>query len=190
MRRGNSRAKTVHSDRAIKALEKRLTGHKTSPAINPTSFVQLPWNSWTFERTDTTDSAFENVAITVADIRTQIAVQLGLATTADLRIKVHSAQVWCTTAEVLLQPDITTRFFELASVIPAAGFTQYPRETVRDLGTLNRPAKNGYAFPSADKREIMGLLQATYKITETTAVTLGSAVTTRVQVLWQATATV
>lgn len=170
--------------RAIKALERRLTGHKTSPSDNPTSFVQLPWNGWTFERTDVTDAAFESVTISVSDIRQQITVALGLEIGAsDLRIKVHSAQTWCTVTSTLLHPDISTKFYELVAV----STDQYPRETARDLGTLNKPAKIGYNFPSADRREIMGSAQDAHKIVETTAVTAGSAITTRVQVLWQST---
>jgi len=167
----------------IRALEKRLTGQKVSPPNNPSTFVQLPWNSWTFERTDTTDTAFETTLITASDIFTQIRANVGLAVNADLRIKVQDASVWCTVAEVLIQPDISVGFFEIASTIPAGG--QYPRSVQRDLGTLNMPAKTGYHFPSADKREIMGSLQGAYQILTTNAVTVGSAVTYRIHVLWQ-----
>lgn len=170
---------------SIRALEKRLTGHKTTPSINPTSFVQLPWNSWTFERTDVTAAAFETVEITVNDILSQIRARIGLLADGDLRVKVQSAQVWNTSTTPLLLPDTSVLFYEIAT--PATVAEQYPRSTQRDIGTLNMPARIGYTYPSADKREILGATQSAYKVVSAEAVTAGSNVTVRIQVLWQAT---
>lgn len=166
----------------VRNLERRLTGFKTVPADNPPAFVQVPWNSWTFERTDISTQAFESTTITVKDILDQIKSKVKLAESADLRIKVQSAQVWLTAA-ALIQPDLEVSFYEIANTIPAAG--QYPRSTQRDLGTLQKPAKIGYHFPSADKREIMGNIEDSYKIMSSVANEIDSHVTSRVQVLWQ-----
>jgi hypothetical protein len=166
----------------IRNLERRLTGHKTVPADNPPAFVQRPWNSWTYERTDVSTQTDQSVTVTVEDILEQIRSELSIGGGADLRIKVHSSQVWLTAAS-LIQPNLEVQFFEIANTVPAAG--QYPRSTQRDLGTLQKPAKVGYQFPSADKREIMGTAQNTYNILTATSSAVDSSVTSRVQVLWQ-----
>jgi len=191
-RGGGARAPTTSQlHLQIKNMERRLTGYKTTPSENPTAFVQLPWNSFTFERTNVTVADFATETVTVNDILVQLAAKCGLAATpptvAIVRVKVQSAQVWCTVASTLLQPDIQVAFFELSG--EATPTAQQPRSTQRDLGTLNKPARCGYSFPSADKREIISEAATLLKVVSTDAVTSGSAITTRVQVLWQSSLT-
>jgi len=171
----------------INNLERRLTGFKTTPQDNPPAFVQLPWNSFTFERTDTLTDPKQLVSvITVQDIIIQIAAKCGLATTppdvANVRVKVQGCQVWMTVGSTLLVPDMEVRFFELSGET-ASG--QQVRSTQRDLGTLNKPAKVGYQFPSADKREIIAEGGVQLKVVQTTAAEAGGNITSRIQVLWQ-----
>jgi hypothetical protein len=172
-------------DQRFRQLERRLTGHKTTPATNPTAFVQLPWNNWTFERTDITTSDLQGFNITVSDIVTQIRSRVQLADTADLRIKVISSQIWCT-ASSLIQPDLEATFYELAGQTTAV--SQFPRSTQRDLGTLNMPARCGYTFPSSDKREVLGTPESQLIIANGVAASTGSNLTFRVQILWQSSA--
>lgn len=169
----------------IRQLERRLTGHKTVPATNPPAFVQVPWNSWTFERTDTTSQDLQGFNITVNDVLTQIKNRLLLQDNSDLRIKVQSAQIWCTAAG-LIYPDLEATFYELAGETTST--SQYPRSVQRDKGTLNMPARCGYMYPSADKREIVGTPQAGLIISTGVATQTGSELTFRIQVLWQANA--
>lgn len=167
-------------------LEHRLTGHKTIPQDNPPAFVSLPWNNFTFERTQIAGQALGQQVITVQDILAQIAARCGLATSppnvADVRVKVLSAQVWGTVGATLTVPEIATEFYELAGDTPA---TQRPRSSQRDVGTLNKPAKVGYSFPQADRKEVVADDATALKIAATTAVYEGMYITTRVQVLWQ-----
>jgi len=169
-------------ERRFNALEKRLTGSKTVPALNPPAFVQLPWNSWTFERLDKTVTDLELVTVSVNDIITQIKGRLQLSDNADIRIKVQSAQIWVT-ASSLIYPDLEATFFELSGEKQAAD--QYARSTQRDKGTLNMPARCGYMFPSADKREVLGASEKSLNVVAGQATNTGSDITFRVQVLWQ-----
>ena len=194
MTRGNRRALVPRAvpptemqlSRRFNALEKRLTGSKTVPAMNPPAFVQLPWNSWTFERLDTTTSDFEKVTITVNDIIEQIRgrLQFKAVTDCNIRIKVQSAQIWVT-ASSLVYPDLEASFFELSG---ESSSTQQPRSSQRDKGTLNLPARCGYMFPSSDRREILSVDDAALLVMTGTPLTTGSNITLRCQVLWQASA--
>jgi len=172
-------------DQRFRMMERRLTGHKTVPATNPPAFVQLPWNSWTFERTDSTTSDLQGINITVGDVLTQIRARLLIADNADIRIKVQSSQIWCTAAS-LVYPDLEATFFELSGETTSIG--QNPRSSQRDKGTLNMPARCGYMYPSADKREIVGADQSQLIIANGIATATGSELTFRVQVLWQSSA--
>lgn len=183
--RGRANNATMAVNQRFRELERRLTGHKTVPALNPPAFVQLPWNSWTFERLDNTTSDLQGFNITVADVITQIRARLLLADGADIRIKVQSAQIWCT-ASNLVYPDLEATFYELVGETTST--TQYPRSTQRDKGTLNMPARCGYTYPSADKREVLGSPQGSLIISNGIATESGSNITFRVQVLWQASA--
>jgi len=178
-----SRSPTV--DQRFKMLERRLTGHKTVPATNPPAFVQLPWNSWTFERAETTNSDLQGISITVNDVLSQIRTRVNLADGADVRIKVQSSQIWCTAAG-LVYPDLEATFYELSG--ESTSTSQNPRSNQRDKGTLNMPARCGYMYPSADKRDIVGTDQGGLIISNGIATSSGSELTFRVQVLWQSSA--
>jgi len=178
---------TAQLSMRINGLERRLTGFKTTPQDNPPAFVQLPWNSFTYERTDTiSDPNLLTSTVTVQDIIIQIANKCALSTNpptvANVRVKVQGCQVWMTVGATLLVPDMEVRFFELSGETAA---NQQVRSTQRDLGTLNRPAKVGYQFPSADRREVIAEAAVQLKVVETTAVEVGGNITSRVQVLWQ-----
>lgn len=188
-RRGNRGGRAAPNPaatvRELKSVERRLTnrmmGHSFTPSMEPTAFVQKPWNSWTFERTDTTTAQLEAVLVTVGNIITQIQGRNGLSTDNKIVLKIQDAVIWCTAAG-LIQPDIECTFYELneKTVLP-----QQPRSIQRDLGTLNRPAKCGYRFPLADSKEIIFEDEAALLVTSAVAVAEGSLVTTRLHVLWQ-----
>merc|ERR1711915_908244 len=157
-----------------------MRGVKYLPALVPPTFVEKPWNSWTFNRTDFTSSALESVPVTVADVITQISGKLSVS--ADrLVIKIQRAAVWCTVAATLLQPDLAVSFYEVSEkqVIP-----QMARSEQRDQGTLNRPARCGYIYPMADQKEIIYKLEDALLIMNSVATNTGSYVTSRVHVLW------
>lgn len=162
-------------------MNDRMMGHRYVPAVDPPTFVQRPWNSWTYEKTETTTGEFEGVGITVADITGQIQGRNGLTVDNKIVIKIVDAAIWCTAAS-LIQPDLEAKFYELneKTVSP-----QQPRSIQRDLGTLNRPAKCGYVWPVADSKEIIYSAENALLVMVGTPVDIGSKVTLRVHVLWQ-----
>lgn len=182
--RGGATHNTARLHQEMQALKNSINGRKTTPSAVPRAFVQIPWNSWTFERTNTTNADLVEEFVTINDIATQLRNKIGLDTTADLRIKIHSAQIWATVSSTLLQPDLTCRFYEINGESSNAP----PRCEKRDLGTLNMPAKCGYIYPSTDQREIIRPGDSgSARVCSGAAVTQGTAITTRVQILWQQT---
>lgn len=183
-RRGGQqpRAEQPRAMRAIKQLSNAIQGHKVTPSMNPTAFVQRPWNSWTFERALTTEAEFAETSITAGDVMTQIRSFNGISNDSDVLIKVQSAAVWVT-ASSLIYPDLETGFFELAGESTTS--LQQERSLQRDKGTLNVPARCGYAFPLADRKEILGTNQASLDILTARVTDTGSNLTLRVHVLWQ-----
>jgi len=181
--RGRGRNNQSRATQAIRNLERRLTGHKTVPANNPPSFVERPWNSWTFERQDLTNSDLQFVNIFVSDIINQIRSKCAIDSSGIVNIKVQSAQVWCT-ASTLIVPDISVNFYELAG--ESGSTVQNARSAQRDKGTLNMPAKCGYVYPSTDRKDILGSsAQTGLLVVQAAATSSGSNVNFRVQVLWQ-----
>lgn len=161
-------------------MERRLTGAKFIPKPDPPTFVEKPWNSWTFNRTSKTTADEMSAPITVADVITQISTRLGLS--ADrLVIKIQRAAVWCTVGDTNLQPDISCSFYEVSekTVTP-----QMARSEQRDLGTLSRPARCGYIYPMVDQKEIIYKAEEQLLIVNAVAETSGSLVTVRIHVLW------
>lgn len=185
--RGRGRGRGSVPSRAMQAvrnLERRMTWHRTVPANNPPSFVERPWNSWTFERLDTTTTDLQLLIILVSDIVLQIRGKCSIAETANILIKVQSSQIWCT-ASTLIVPDISVNFYELSG--ESSSSVQNSRSSQRDKGTLNMPAKTGYVYPSADRKDILGTPQANLTVCDATPSANGSNVTFRIQVLWQST---
>lgn len=168
---------------AVRNLERKITGHKTVPANNPPAFVQRPWNSWTFERAEVTTETFQGFNITVGDIIDQIRGKCAIAAEGNqILIKVQASQIWCT-ASNLTYPDLDAAFFELAG--ESASIDQKERSTQRDKGTLNMPSKVGYVYPTADRKDILGINQRGLIVCNGIATAIGSNLTFRVQVLWQ-----
>lgn len=176
------RAEQPRAMRAIKQLSNSISGHKVTPSMNPTAFVQRPWNSWTFERAVTTEAELATTSITAADIVTQLRGFNGIAAEADVLIKVQSSSVWCT-ASSLIYPDLEVAFYEISG--ESSTSLQQERSLQRDKGTLNVPARCGYQFPLADRKEILGSNQGALDILTARVTDIGSKLTMRVHVLWQ-----
>lgn len=184
-----SRGRSVTAEQVstrVTMLERRLNGHKTIPQDNPPAYVSLPWNNFTYEKTQEAGQALAAQVTTVNDILVQLAARCGLSTSppdvADVRVKVQSCQVWGTVGGTLLVPEIAVEFFELSGETAA---NQRPRNTQRDVGTLNKPAKVGYTFPLADRKEVVADDLTLLKVASAIAIYAGTNLTTRIQVLWQ-----
>lgn len=168
----------------IRRLKHDIMGHEIVPPQDPTSFVELPWNSWTYERTDRTTSDDSGDNVSVQNIIDQLRSRVGLSSTAVVRIKIQSARIWCTSVGPSFpHPDLRGIFYEVNGQSGSAT----ARSTQRDVGTLNAPARVGYQYPIDDRKEVLTFTDAATQISGYVAVGSGSEVTSRVQVLWQST---
>ncbi len=164
----------------LRDIKRSIAGAKFVPKPDPPTFVEKPWNPWTFNRTARTTAEEMSMPITVADVITQISNKLGL--TADrLVVKIQRAAVWCTVGDTIFQPDISCSFYEVSEKTVAP---QMARSEQRDLGTLNRPARVGYIYPMVDQKEIIYKAEEQLLILNAVAETTGSLITVRVHVLW------
>lgn len=165
--------------RMVTSTNKAIKGYKMTPTDLPKAFVEAPWNSWTFERTNTSSSAFEEISLTVDDICTQIATKLEIGFIDRVRIKIQAAQVWCMAGTSLITPDVEVRFFDLVQD------AKQHRSLQRVIGNWNKPAKAGFVYPIVDKQEVLGIDEATRTVLSAKPATIDSKVTQRVQVLWK-----
>lgn len=175
----------------LQNLKVSTNGTKFTPAPNPPDFVEIPWNSYTFERTYANDQDQQTVVTTVSDMITQIRNRLnisetGVAETGNvIKLRILDFQAWAT-AKIQSTgiPDLKMRVYELN---PSDALTA--RTTLRDIGTLNMPAKLGYRFPTVDSRQILSDADAAVNVASTQAEASGTSVTIRAHVLWKSTFT-
>lgn len=186
-RRGRGRGQGAPVTRQeFTALRHEISGCPVTPQTNPPMYVQRPWNSWTFQRTDETTTELEAVSITVGSIIDQIRGRCNINTVGpgdignQISLRIQAAQVW-TTASGLIQPDMECVFFELNP----NDANQQIRYTQRDVGTLNMPARCGYRFPMNDVKEVLSDNNSTLNVVQTSAAAIGSQVTHRISVLWR-----
>merc|ERR1711964_142185 len=98
-RRGRVQNQTAPT--AVHVLSQKLNSQKISmfgakmvPAPVPRAFVQIPWNSWTYESVVTTTAgAGLSSTVDFGALSQDIKSKLGIAEGASLRIKVQSSQV-------------------------------------------------------------------------------------------------
>jgi hypothetical protein len=163
-------------------LKRQICGGKTVPTPIPPTFVQRPWNSWTYERAAKSTVADQPNLTTINDILTQLKAKFGLSSdVSNIVVKVQSASVWCTVGGTLVLPDLDCSFFELSDTLA----TQAVRSQQRDKGTLNMPARAGYTFPMVDQKEVITEAEAGLIVVNAVPSSVGSDVTTRVHILWQ-----
>lgn len=186
MRGGKRRQQRPNIRAELNAFKREMVGHTIVPASNPQSYVQRPWNSWTFQRTDITTVKFEAVTITVADIIGQIRGRCNINPVGEgdignnISIRVLSSSVWVTASSLIL-PDVEVQFYELN---PNDAFAQV-RYTQRDVGTLNMPAKVGYKYPLTDTKQVLDSNNDAVNVVSASAAAAASDVTHRIQVLWR-----
>lgn len=170
---------------AVRALERRMMGHKVNLPDNPPTITERPWNSLTFSRFETTTQDLQGVNITIGDIVDYVRGKMAIAESGNqLLIKVQTAAIWCT-ASGLTYPDVECTFYELGGESQFAN--QGARSTQRDQGTLNLPAKCGYRYPATDSKDILGAdtNQRALIVMTGVASEQGSNLTFRAQILWQ-----
>jgi len=153
------------------------------PSPVPRAFVQIPWNSWTYEFSEDVPAASANtpLTVTVTKILQNLTDNIGLDSTASIRVKVLSAQVWVT-ASGLQYPSLTADFYEInGNTANAASI----RSTQSDKGTLNMPARAGYVYPVSDSRDVLNTGDGGLRVVVVPVGSEGAKCTIRVQILWQ-----
>lgn len=143
----------------LRALHDKVTGHQYRPKPDPSSFVTVPWNTWTYSATGEIEADASSpptitpYTTTVGQIAEQIKAANGIGAVAP-EIKILRAASWITasTSQGLTVPKGTTTFYEIAGY---DGTNKSKRETVTDQGTINMPAVAGYVFPIVDQKEIL-----------------------------------
>lgn len=167
--------------RRLASQENRMMGIRTRPPQIPRTFIQYPWNSWTYESVFTTTQSIDSFAVTVEELTADLSAKLGLDSIAGLRLKIQSAQVWCT-ASSLVYPSLQADFYEINGNSANAASV---RSTQIDKGTLNVPARAGYLFPVSDTKDVLNSGDTALNIVAAKATSEGSVLTFRVHLLWQ-----
>lgn len=161
-RRTNAASRNARNARLgakVRSLQQSVTGHTYRPRPDPTPFVTVPWNSWTYSKTGTIDASdtpsptISPMTTTIGDISTQIKDANGIGAVAPV-VKVLRAAAWITANQPngLITPNGTTAFYELAGYDSTV---KSKREIISDQGTLNMPATFGYVYPIVDQKEIL-----------------------------------
>jgi hypothetical protein len=159
-----------------------MFGTRTVPPPVPKPFVQYPWNPWTYEGSFATESADQVFKIRVQEIMDDLKVKLVLPNIDNLKLKIQSAQVWCT-ASGLVYPSLRAEFYELNADGGVNAISI--RSTQSDKGTLNMPAKAGYKYPVSDAKDVLNSSDTLLDVVAASASGVGSNLTFRVQMLWQ-----
>lgn len=191
--RGRGRGMRGNSQQSPRTLvrnaQRRDGGHKVVPSLRPPQIVRLPWNSYTFSATYGTSTASE-ITVTVGNIRQQIVSLMGFTGASGIiSLKVNSASAWNTAVGPgFSQPSLQGLFWELST---DSGGSYSTRSEQYDHGTLNVPARVGYVYPLADRKEVHTPLNDSHVVAKFT-VPSGNLpngnVTVRVHVLWNSAA--
>lgn len=171
----------VRLQQQLTQQKRQMLGPKIVPSQVPRGFVQYPWNTWTYESVFTTTDNVSTFTVGVDELTADLVSKLGLSSSSNIRLKVQTAQVWCT-ASGLVYPELAADFFEInGNSVNAASV----RSSQRDKGTLNMPARLGYMYPVSDSKDVLNSGDATLNIVAASAVEAGSNLTVRVHMLWQ-----
>merc|ERR1712096_480557 len=184
-RNNNTRAPQVGARALVRASQHRDAGKKLVPALRPPQIVRLPWNSYTFSATYSTDTT-TTINITVGSIRQQIVSRMGLTgAPGRISLKVNSCYAWNTAVGgSFAQPSMEGLFWELNT---DSGGSYSVRSEQYDHGTLNVPARVGYLYPLTDRKEVHTSSNDTHVIAKLVVPTTTGGngnVTVRVNVLW------
>jgi hypothetical protein len=190
-RRTNNRRNAPRAPRGnVRTLVRRAqhndAGHKIVPALRPPQIVRLPWNSFTFSATYSTESS-ATITVSIGSIRSQIISQMGLAgAPGTIAIKVDSVYAWNTAVGPnFTQPSMEGLFWELNT---DSGGSYSVRSEQYDHGTLNIPARCGYKYPLGDRKEVHTSTNDSH-VVSTFTVPSGSLpngnVTVRAHILWK-----
>lgn len=176
-RRGPGRAVTM-----IRQQNRRDQGHKFRPEKLPPDFVDRPWNAFTFSATYAGNGFESYVEITSSNIREYIRGKVGLASTAQIYLKIEKARCWGTSVgPTFVLPFLRTGFFETQA--DSTGNVE-SRTQLSDHGALSDPARVAYYWPLADRKNILSPgVNLTFLQMQGT---VGAELTVMVNVLWYA----
>jgi hypothetical protein len=111
---------------------------------------------------------------------------MGIGSASNIALKVSSAYAWNTSiGPEFVQPSMESLFWELST---DSGGAYQVRSEQYDHGTLNIPARGGYLFPLADRKEVHTSLNDGHAVARFVTPAVSSNVTVRCHVLWNAAA--
>lgn len=175
----------------LNQLKIQTNGTKFTPAPTPPDFVEVPWNTYTYERTNRIEAELEDQQLLVGDIISQIRGRLnisdqGQAGTGNvIKLKILDVSGWAiASVQTIGVPDLQCRVYELNP-----GDLRTARMTLRDVGSLNMPAKLGYKFPVTDSKQVLSDGDAAMVIANFQTVGVDTRSTIRAHVLWKSTYT-
>merc|ERR1711964_206075 len=128
------------------------------------------------------------MGVNIASIRQQIISLMGLTgAPGRIAIKIQSASVWNTAVGPgFTQPSCEGLFWELIPV--TTGESYNVRSEQYDHGTLNIPARVGYFWPLADRKEIHNSDTDSHVVLKVTVPSSGDVghgnITVRIHILW------
>jgi hypothetical protein len=151
MRANNNRRRTNPLPQ-VTALKREITGFEFTPAMDPTTIVERPYNQICLEFTNLGTNgkpSTNSQSITVEKVLENLSATVGL--TGSIRFKVQRATAYVTSiGPDFLKPTLRFATYELRQASSATA-----RINLSDSGDLNTPAKAGYNWPMVDKKEVL-----------------------------------
>lgn len=163
----------------VAANEKSQKGFKQVPPEHPSTYVKFPWNSWIYETTGLTTGDSSETIVTVGSLLRSLLQTINIASEDRIKVKIQSAQCWCTTGTMLVFPKLEARFHEVSQ-----GDKQ-PRNTQKDSGNWNKPARAGYVYPLVDRSEIYTITDTDRKVVTAIVENENAEIIVRVHLLWK-----
>lgn len=162
----------------VSANEKSQKGFKQVPPNHPTTYVKFPWNSYIFETSGLTTGDATDTIVTIQSLLTGLTQDINISSEDRVKLKIQKAQCWATTGTMLVFPKLEALFHEVSQS------DKQPRNTQKDSGNWNSPAKAGYVYPLVDRSEIYTLADKDRKVVTLTAANENTEVIVRVHLLW------
>lgn len=136
----------------VTALRNEMLGYSFTPAEDPSTIAERPYNQIVLEFTnlDTSGQPSTNVQqIKVEDVLSKLNSVVGVGT--GVRFKVRRAAAYATAVgPSFLKPTIRFSAYELRQASSATA-----RINLSDSGDLNCPARAGYHWPINDTKEVL-----------------------------------
>lgn len=155
-RRGNSRGRSVqsHVSRVPRHFNRvENSGIVGTGSSDPHRVVTTPWNTVTLTTLITGTSTPGSVCISVANLYTQLATQLGFSGTQTVAIRIFSNQVWHIIPNGELNNKVLMRYYSLTNSPDSCELVR-TLCTIEDYGTPARNATVKFTWPLVSSNRV------------------------------------